>query len=140
MMSFMKTNAVPLIQSSLYFAIGFNIILALWLLVAADGDISAGIGPALLAVLLAFYAKTVWHRIPFAAANLRTAITAVQANIGMAFLALANIPLVTLWFVLWGYTFQCVLHSPWMQSQDTKVEISTKTTPFRHRGLWSSWL
>ena len=133
MMTFMKTNAVALIQSSLYFAVGFNIILALWLLIAADGGIAAGIGPAFLALLLAWYAKIVWHRIPFAAANLRTAITAVQANIGMAFLALANIPLVTLWFGIWGYTFQCVLHSPWMQSQDTKVEVTDDAVGFQNQ-------
>jgi hypothetical protein len=120
-MSFMATNAVKLIQYSLYFSIGFNAIVAIFLAVVEP---THAILPGFFALILVCYARAVWHRIPFAAANLRAAITCVQANLGMAMLALANIPLVTGWVVLWGYVMQSVMRSPWMKTQEYESEVT----------------
>jgi hypothetical protein len=47
------------------------------------------------------YAKLVWHRIPYAAANLNTALTAVKANMGLVTLAYAFMALALVWTMLW---------------------------------------
>jgi hypothetical protein len=120
-MSFMATNGVKLIQYSLYFSIGLNAIAAIVLVVVEP---MGAITPGIFALILVCYARSVWHRIPFAASNLRAAITCVQANLGMAMLALASIPLVTGWVVLWGYVMQSVMRSPWMLTQEYETEVT----------------
>jgi hypothetical protein len=47
----------------------------------------------------------VWQRIPFAASNLVTAVTAVRANIGLAFFAYTNLFVNFLWSVWWAIAF-----------------------------------
>jgi Plasma-membrane choline transporter len=120
-MKFMKSHGVPLIQFSLYFAIGFNILLGVILVVSAG---PVGVFNLLFAVLLYCYAKAVWQRIPFAAANLKTAVTCVESNGGMTFLGLLKIPLLTIWTVMWAYVFSSVMASPWMQSQEYDVNVT----------------
>jgi Plasma-membrane choline transporter len=54
-----------------------------------------------MAVVAILYTCSVWSRIPFAAANLVTAVTAVRANIGLTFYAFLSIFLLLVWSVLW---------------------------------------
>lgn len=117
-MGYMKTNAQQMIRFSLYFAIGLNLLLAVVAVALAGGDPVAAIWNVVFALILACYARAVWHRIPFAAANLKTAITCVRSNGGMALLGWASIPLFAGWAVLWAYVATGALSSPWMQAQE----------------------
>jgi hypothetical protein len=47
------------------------------------------------------YAKMVWPRIPFAAANLNTALSAVKANMGLTFVAYLVLLVAFGWSVFW---------------------------------------
>jgi hypothetical protein len=116
----LSKNAVWLIQASLLFGIFFNAVLAVGLLLLPSAPPLAALMPLLFALILTMYAKSVWKRIPFAAANLRTAISAVQSNLGMAFLAICNVPLITAWLVLWLYIFASVLQTPWLKTQESE--------------------
>jgi hypothetical protein len=59
-------------------------------------------------VVTLYYTCCVWKRIPFAAANLTTAVTAVQANIGLVFYSFISVLLVFAWAILWVTTFFAV--------------------------------
>lgn len=48
------------------------------------------------------YVRAVWSRIPFAAINMKTAATAIKANIGVAFCAIFFAFLQVVWLVLWS--------------------------------------
>ena len=113
--SYMYQNATQLIQTSIYVAIIMNIILTVILL------ISGSILPAILTALGAFftwcYARYVWHRIPLAAANLKTAIASIRSQVGVAFLGLASIPFYIVWWATWIYFFVCSLNTKFMKGQ-----------------------
>lgn len=47
------------------------------------------------------YAKMVWHRIPFAASNLRTAVAAVRTNMGVLVVAFVGLSIAFAWTMLW---------------------------------------
>jgi hypothetical protein len=47
------------------------------------------------------YAKLVWPRIPFAAANLNTALTAVKANMGLTVVAYSMMTIAFAWTMFW---------------------------------------
>lgn len=130
---FMKSHGVQLIQLSLYFAIGFNIFTSI--LFVANGRGPAGISLFFLAAILWWYTKAIWHRIPFAAANLKAAVSCVQSNGGMALLALLKVPLLTAWVIMWSYVFSCVMNSPWMLSQEHDMIVTDdqiNNTPSTH--------
>jgi hypothetical protein len=117
----MYNHAVVLIQGSLLFGIGLNIFVTLLYLI---WEPTGAIVPGVFALILMCYAKSVWHRIPFAAANVRTAATVVKANLGMAVLSLAGIPLNATWWCLWGYVTVMTSQSKWMTNQVTQVEVT----------------
>ena len=84
-------------------ALWFNIITPLLMAILA---LLAGLVPLALLFFLAFaftayYAYAVWSRIPFAAANMKTAVTAVRANFGLVFFAYNSLILSFLWSVWW---------------------------------------
>lgn len=93
------------------FALWFNIITPLLLAILA---LIAGVVPFALSCFLAFaftayYAYAVWGRIPFAAANMQTAVTAVRANFGLTFFAYNSLILSFLWSVWWSFaTFSTI--------------------------------
>ena len=107
----MFNHAIGLIKAALLFGIAFNLILGVLFLLLNP---TSAIFPLLFAVILICYAKAVWNRIPFAAANLRAGITAVKSNLGLAGLGLVSIPMNFIWMLLWAYTFMSVLSSPIM--------------------------
>ena len=125
---YMTTHALQLIQVSLYFAIVLNAALGIILSVYLGPVV--GVWNLLFGAILVCYARTVWHRIPFAAANLKAAVTCVQSNLGMVFLGLASIPLFTVWIVMWGYVFARVMNSPWMTSQEQAIEVTDDAVGF----------
>lgn len=119
--SCLANNASSLMKLSIYAAIGINLVLTLVLL------FSGAIGPAFATGLGAFftwmYARAVWSRIPLAAANLKTAITSIQSQLGVAFLGITSLPVYILWFALWMYFFVSTLSTPFMQSQVESTKL-----------------
>lgn len=102
-LSFMMTCARPLIKVALFFNIIVYGVVALLALIT-------GVIPLAILCLLAFdfscyYAYVVWSRIPFAAANMVTAITAVRANIGVSFFAYFSVILTFGWTMWWSISF-----------------------------------
>jgi hypothetical protein len=67
-----------LIQFSLLFSLAISLIVCITCFLA--GGVIGGVIGLIIFLLSACYAKIVWRRIPFAAANLNTALTAVKAN------------------------------------------------------------
>jgi hypothetical protein len=85
-------------------ALIFNV--ALFASICLMAFISQVYGLAVVLLLLtgfvAFYTCRVWSRVPFAAANLTTAVTAVRSNMGLAFYAYWSVLLVFLWSAWWS--------------------------------------
>mmetsp|Transcript_10473 Transcript_10473/g.19152 ORF Transcript_10473/g.19152 Transcript_10473/m.19152 type:complete len:520 (+) Transcript_10473:137-1696(+) len=99
----MTHHAETLIQSSLIASccfIGFMVFVFF-----ADGIISLACLWLVILLLTAIYARTVWYRIPFAAANLRTALSAIQTNAGVCILAYVVSFLANIWVVVWFLAF-----------------------------------
>lgn len=99
-LGFMMSFAGMLIKTALIFNIVLYLLLGL--LALATGQM-----PLVLMSLFAFavsacYAYAVWRRIPFAAANLVTAITAVRANFGLSLFAYFSLLLTFLWSIWWS--------------------------------------
>lgn len=67
----------------------------------AAGSVPGAVVGGLLSVLAIYYAVCVWSKIPFAAANLVTAVTAVRANIGLALYAYISLILLFGWSIWW---------------------------------------
>lgn len=98
-LGFMMKFAESLIKIALWFNIVLLGIMAL--LSAVGGAIPSALMFLFFAGLSAYYAYRVWSRIPFAASNLVTAVSAVQANMGLAFYAYWSVILLFLWSILW---------------------------------------
>ena len=143
-LSYMYQHAITLIQQSLIFGIVINLVFAIMLLV--QGLILGALVPLIVALFMVCYIQAVWHRIPYAASNIRTAIACVQDNLGMTWLSLAAIPLYFGWLALWMYTMAETLDSPYMLSQINATQIPMHgphgyqqyTVQQRASGIW--WL
>jgi hypothetical protein len=99
-LGFMMQFADILIKTALIFNIFVFIVSAVAsLLVDAKGGTIMGF---VFAAIATYYACSVWNRIPFAAANLVTAVSAVRANIGLAFYAYLSIIWLFGWTILWA--------------------------------------
>ena len=98
-LGFMMRHAYMLIKVALWFnIILFGVMAVLSLLGAA---IPMALMFLLFAGLSAYYAYRVWHRIPFAASNLVTAVSAVRANLGLSIYAYWSVVLLFLWSIVW---------------------------------------
>jgi hypothetical protein len=98
-LSFMMNNAVTLVKSALIFSILTSL---------AAGIAGFMFGSLMMGILGLFsfavgicYAKVVWPRIPYAAANLNTALTAVRQNMGLTVVAYLFLTLAFGWSVFW---------------------------------------
>jgi Plasma-membrane choline transporter len=102
-LSFMMVFAGALIKTALW----FNIIVAgiLAVLSLLSGVIPMAIMFSFAFGLSCYYTYVVWRRIPFAAANMTTAITAVRANIGVTLFAYFSLILTFLWSTWWSLSF-----------------------------------
>jgi hypothetical protein len=99
MMAFPK----PLIKMALFFNLFLTGAVAIMSLLA--GAILPAIMIGLLFLVNLCYIRAVWSRIPFAAANLITAITAVKSNMGLTFFAYNNLFVTFFWSVWWSIAF-----------------------------------
>lgn len=121
-LGYMSRNAALLIRASLYVAIGLNVLFFFITLLA--GVPGSAFIHALFAALLACYAKAIWHRIPYAASNLRSAIVAVKANMGVALVAFTSVPASIAWIFTWTFAFAGTLSQPFMYTE-TQVSNSS---------------
>jgi hypothetical protein len=92
--------AEGLIKLSLFFNISIGLITCVTGFVM--GSTEAGIMGLVIFALAVCYACALWSRIPFAAANLVTASTAIQANMGVTVFAYGAILLNGLWMIFWS--------------------------------------
>ena len=99
-LGFMMKFASNLVKISIFFQIGCS--LAMGILGIMSGSIMMAILGFLSFAIGFCYAYFVWHRIPFAAANLNTALTAVKANLGVAIVAYFFLFLGFGWAIWWS--------------------------------------
>lgn len=98
-LSFMTQYAQVLVQ----FCVIFSMFCSLLLIIISgfqDRDGAAFVA-FLFFALSACYAWTIWNRIPFAASNLATALTAVRSNLGVALVAYGLVLVAVAWTLLW---------------------------------------
>jgi hypothetical protein len=107
-LGFMMNFAKVLIKIALWFNIIFFGVTGL--LTLAVGIIPGGLILLAMAAFSAYYAYIVWVRIPFAAANLVSAVTAVRANLGLAFYAYTSLFLTFGWSLWWSISFLSTLY------------------------------
>jgi hypothetical protein len=88
-----------LVQLSLLFSIVNALIVAI--LSFCAGSVVGGMCGLLFFGLSVCYAFMVWRRIPFAAANLETAIHAVKSNYGIVLVAFLIVGLAVIWTCTW---------------------------------------
>lgn len=98
-LTFMFRNAEILVQIALVFSVCTS--LAMGIVGFVTGSILMGVLGMLSFAIGICYAKLVWNRIPFAAANLQTALIAVKSNMGVAVLAYALTGVAFAWTILW---------------------------------------
>ena len=96
----MISCAQPLIKMALI----FNIVLSgvLMAVFFASGAMPLGVFFLILFLIASYYAYKVWARVPYAAANLVTAVTAVRANMGLAVYAYWSVIVLFLWSIVWA--------------------------------------
>lgn len=99
-LSVMMRFAETLIKVALWFNIITPLLMAI--LALLTGAIPVALMCFLAFAFTAYYAYRVWARIPFAAANMRTAVTAVRANLGLAFFAFNSLVLTFFWTLWWA--------------------------------------
>lgn len=98
-LTFMMAYAETLVKIALFFSVTMSgVIATLGLL---SGQWFMGILGLVCFVFGICYARMVWHRIPFAAANLNTALTAVKANMGLTIVAYFMVLLAAGWTMVW---------------------------------------
>lgn len=98
-LGFMMAFAETLVKIALFFNIFLFTVLTLTSFVV--GAFAMGIAFLLVTLFVSYYTYRVWTRIPFAAANLVTAVTAVKANLGLAFYSYLSIFILFLWSFWW---------------------------------------
>jgi hypothetical protein len=102
-LSIMSRFAEQMVQISLFFSIGCSVLLTiffiyekLWL-----GAVVSSLG----ALWGWCYARAVQRRIPFAAANLKTGLTALRSNGGLSIMAYAMVLVINMFSILWMLAF-----------------------------------
>lgn len=101
-LGFMMQFATELVKMALFFSIGCS--LAMGIMGALAGQMWMSIMGFASFALGCCYAYFVWSRIPFAAANLRTALTAVKVNLGLVAVAYFFLALAFGWSLWWSVT------------------------------------
>ena len=99
-LAFMMKFATNLIKISLFFQVGCSLAMAILGLMA--GSVMMAALGFLSFLFGACYAYFVWSRIPFAAANLNTALSAVRTNLGTAVVAYFFLFLGFGWAIWWS--------------------------------------
>jgi len=108
-LSFMVKNAQLLVESALMFSVATSFFMGVMGFMA--GNLIMGVIGLVAGAVGCCYAYFVWKRIPFAAANLKTALSAVKANLGLLAVALVVSVVAMGWTVLWFLGFGTALQT-----------------------------
>ena len=108
-LSFMMKNAKLLVESALIFSVATSFCMGVVGFMA--GNLIMGAIGLVAGVVGCCYAYVVWRRIPFAAANLKTALSAVKSNLGLFLVALVVSGVAMGWSVLWFLGFGTALQT-----------------------------
>ncbi|KAL3896549.1 MAG: hypothetical protein SGARI_007140, partial [Bacillariaceae sp.] len=92
-----------MIKAGLIFSVAMSLLVGMFGFMT--GQWMIGIFGVLSFLVGACYAKLVWSRIPFAEANLKTALLAVQANWGLGTWAYGTVLLALVWSNVWFLAF-----------------------------------
>ena len=98
-LSFMMNHAKLLVEVGLLFSVATSLVIAVVGFVM--GSIMMGVIGLVSFAMGICYTYVVWSRIPFAAANLNTALTAVRANMGLAVVSLFFTAIAFGWTIVW---------------------------------------
>lgn len=98
-LSFMFRHADVLVQMALVFSVLTS--LAIGILGFMTGSILMGVLGLVSFAIGICYARLVWNRLAFAAANLKTALVAIRANLGVAVIAYGLTGVAFAWTLLW---------------------------------------
>ena len=92
-----------LIQLSLLFSLAWSLVVAVasFVLFPYPANLVGGIFGTIFFALSACYACAVWRRIPFAAANLNTGLTAIKTNAGAILVVYSLVVLAIGYSVMW---------------------------------------
>merc|ERR1719276_459528 len=96
-LGFMMRFATELVKIALFFSISIS--LTIGIIGVLTGQLFMGIMGLLSFALGICYAYCVWHRIPFAAANLHAALVAVKANMGLMLVAYVFLAIGIVWTI-----------------------------------------
>lgn len=99
----MSFCAKLLVQISLIFSVVCSFLIAVMSLIS--GNIVGAVFGLIFFLFGLCYACIVWRRIPFAAANLNTALAAVKSNFGVTVVAFLLVGLTFIWCLLWLLSF-----------------------------------
>jgi len=99
----MMRHADVLVKISLVFSVLFSALIAVFGILS--GNLLMSILGAASFAIGCCYASMVWHRLPFAAANLRTALSAVRSNMGLVVVAYMFMVLAFGWSLLFFLGF-----------------------------------
>ena len=108
-----RRNSTMLIKASLWISVVLNGVASVLLFAIAQPF--GGIIFAIFAVFLIWYARCVQKRIPYAAANLTTAIAILNTNLGLAFVPLGAMVGLLGYFFLWVWALLGTLSLDVMQ-------------------------
>lgn len=98
-LSFMMNHTLPLVKAALIFSVICSLMIGIVGLMTGS-YLMGGMGLLSFAIGCC-YAKIVWPRLPYAASNLRTALTAVNANLGLSVISFVATGLALAWTGLW---------------------------------------
>lgn len=145
-LTFMMKNAEMLVQMALLFSIVTSVFMGL--VGFMSGNLLMGVLGLVAGVAGCCYAFFVWNRIPFVAANLRTALSAVKSNLGLFVLALCMTVVGMGWSVLWfvglgnalaasslGTVFVLFLSYYWTHEGEPYLAPCAPTSRFLHGTL-----
>jgi hypothetical protein len=102
-LDFMTSHAEHLMQAALM--VSCVVLGAVVVLLFANDSPGFGFGWLFVLICAGLYAYSVQRRIPFASANLRTALSAIQMNYGVCMLAYGVAAIANLWVVIWLLAF-----------------------------------
>ncbi len=108
-LGFMMKYSKELVKMALFFSIGSA--LASGILGFMSGNLLMGILGFFYFGVSCCYAYFVWRRIPFAAANMNTALTGVRSNLGLGVVAYFVLAITFGWMVWWSLTASTMMNA-----------------------------
>jgi hypothetical protein len=105
------------------------------------GQFLVAVGMVISSLFGIWYAVHVWHRIPFAAANVATAMAAIHANKGLLVMAYGMAFVATVWTLLWGFAVAQIVtqEKDWVMectAQEGGDEPEEEDCHLSTRGKW----